>query len=327
MGALDFAGGTVVHVNAGVAALVAAIVVGKRQRLSRRRAPAAQRAVHAARRRPALVRLVRLQRRQRARRQRHRRARVHGHDARAGRHAGRLDAARLRARGKPTAVGAATAIVVGLVAVTPAAGFVGPMSAIVLGAIAAVPSYFALVWRAQDLARRLARRRRGARRRRHGRRAADRRLRAEGAQRRRRRAAVRQSRSARHPGGGRRRGHRLQRGHELRAAEADRRWSSRCARRRATRAPVSTSRSTAKRPTCTARGSRRRHSRAASTCRWARRNHPPRHKSRGAIASLTREAASAAFRSDGQQPPPDARDRLSRRASWTQTASSPVRIR
>src|SRR6187399_1535963 len=31
MGALDFAGGTVVHVNAGVAALVAALVVGKRR--------------------------------------------------------------------------------------------------------------------------------------------------------------------------------------------------------------------------------------------------------------------------------------------------------
>src|SRR4030095_4834262 len=31
MGALDFAGGTVVHVNAGVAALVAAMVIGKRQ--------------------------------------------------------------------------------------------------------------------------------------------------------------------------------------------------------------------------------------------------------------------------------------------------------
>src|SRR4029079_6466993 len=31
LGALDFAGGTVVHVNAGVAALVAAIVVGRRQ--------------------------------------------------------------------------------------------------------------------------------------------------------------------------------------------------------------------------------------------------------------------------------------------------------
>src|SRR6476620_2221217 len=50
---------------------------------------------------------------------------------------------------KTTAVGAGTAIVVGLVAVTPAAGFVGPMSAIALGAIAALPSYFAILWRAQ----------------------------------------------------------------------------------------------------------------------------------------------------------------------------------
>ena len=50
---------------------------------------------------------------------------------------------------KSTAVGAATAIVVGLVAITPAAGFIGPMSAIALGAIAAVPSYFALIWRAK----------------------------------------------------------------------------------------------------------------------------------------------------------------------------------
>jgi Amt family ammonium transporter len=51
--------------------------------------------------------------------------------------------------GKPTAVGCATAIVVGLVAVTPAAGFVGPMSAVALGGIAAIPSYFGLVWRAK----------------------------------------------------------------------------------------------------------------------------------------------------------------------------------
>src|SRR4051812_6398491 len=50
---------------------------------------------------------------------------------------------------KTTAVGAATAIVVGLVAITPAAGFVGPVSGIVLGAIAAVPSYFAIIWRAR----------------------------------------------------------------------------------------------------------------------------------------------------------------------------------
>jgi ammonium transporter, Amt family len=57
-----------------------------------------------------------------------------------------LDAIR---RQKATAVGAATAIVVGLVAVTPAAGFVSPMSAIVLGAIAAIPSYLALMIRAR----------------------------------------------------------------------------------------------------------------------------------------------------------------------------------
>jgi len=51
--------------------------------------------------------------------------------------------------GKATAVGAATAIVVGLVAVTPAAGFVSPLGAVVLGGISAVPSYFALVYRAR----------------------------------------------------------------------------------------------------------------------------------------------------------------------------------
>ncbi|HXD74533.1 MAG TPA: hypothetical protein VN628_12385, partial [Vicinamibacterales bacterium] len=41
------------------------------------------------------------------------------------------------------------AIVVGLVAITPAAGYVGPMSAIAIGAIAAVPSYFGLIVRAR----------------------------------------------------------------------------------------------------------------------------------------------------------------------------------
>jgi Amt family ammonium transporter len=50
---------------------------------------------------------------------------------------------------RATAVGAATAIVVGLVAITPAAGFIGPMSAVVLGAVAAFPSYYALLWRAR----------------------------------------------------------------------------------------------------------------------------------------------------------------------------------
>ena len=50
---------------------------------------------------------------------------------------------------KATAVGAATGIVVGLVAITPAAGLVSPLSAMALGAVAALPSYFAIVWRAR----------------------------------------------------------------------------------------------------------------------------------------------------------------------------------
>jgi Amt family ammonium transporter len=55
----------------------------------------------------------------------------------------------LRRSGRATAVGAATAIVVGLVAVTPAAGLVSPTSALALGALAAFPSYYGLLWRAR----------------------------------------------------------------------------------------------------------------------------------------------------------------------------------
>ncbi|HVE80319.1 MAG TPA: ammonium transporter [Gemmatimonadaceae bacterium] len=51
--------------------------------------------------------------------------------------------------GRATAVGAATGIVVGLVAITPAAGYVSPASAMAIGALAAVPSYFAILWRSR----------------------------------------------------------------------------------------------------------------------------------------------------------------------------------
>ncbi len=149
LGALDFAGGTVVHVNAGVAALIAAIVVGRRADY-----PSSSLLPHnvpftllgagllwfgwfgfnagsalAANGIAALAFTTTLL-------------------APAGTLVAWtfLDMAR---QGKTTAVGCATAIVVGLVAVTPAAGFIGPMSAIALGAIAAVPSYFGLVLRAR----------------------------------------------------------------------------------------------------------------------------------------------------------------------------------
>jgi len=149
MGAWDFAGGTVVHVNAGAAALVAAVVVGRRSDYGHASilphniptvllgagllwfgwfgfnagsalaaGPIAGLAFVTTMLAPAATLVVWTF----------------------------LDMMR---SGKPTAVGCATAIVVGLVAITPAAGFISPMSAIVLGGIAAVPSYLALIIRAK----------------------------------------------------------------------------------------------------------------------------------------------------------------------------------
>ena len=147
MGALDFAGGTVVHVNAATAALVAAIVVGKRQEY-----PSTSLLPHNVPFTLLGAGLLWFG--------------WFGFNAGSALSANGIAALAfvttmlapaatlvvwvfldwLRS-GRPTAVGAATAIVVGLVAVTPAAGLIGPMSAIALGAIAAVPSYLALQWR------------------------------------------------------------------------------------------------------------------------------------------------------------------------------------
>jgi ammonium transporter, Amt family len=48
---------------------------------------------------------------------------------------------------KVTAIGAATAIIVGCVLITPAGGFISPGWAMALGAIGAIPSYGIIVWR------------------------------------------------------------------------------------------------------------------------------------------------------------------------------------
>jgi Amt family ammonium transporter len=48
---------------------------------------------------------------------------------------------------KVTAIGAATAIIVGCVLITPAGGFIAPGWAIMLGALGAIPSYAIIVWR------------------------------------------------------------------------------------------------------------------------------------------------------------------------------------
>ncbi|PYO46168.1 MAG: ammonia channel protein [Gemmatimonadetes bacterium] len=149
LGALDFAGGTVVHINAAAAALVLAVVLGARKDYTRQAiipqnvpftllgtgilwfgwfgfnggsalgaSTSAALAFANTLFAPMATLVV----------------------------WSLLDLMRTR---KTTAIGAATAIVVGLVAITPAAGFVSPLSAIALGGIAAPASYFALLWRAR----------------------------------------------------------------------------------------------------------------------------------------------------------------------------------
>jgi ammonium transporter, Amt family len=53
----------------------------------------------------------------------------------------------LRRSGRVTGIGAATAIVVGCVGITPAAGYISPPWAMALGALAALPSYALILWR------------------------------------------------------------------------------------------------------------------------------------------------------------------------------------
>src|SRR6476660_6785812 len=148
-GVLDFAGGTVVHINAGISALVAALVLGARKDYSRQAilphnvpftllgagllwfgwfgfnggsALAANELAGLAFTNtflaPAATLVVWVL----------------------------LDSFRT---GHATAVGGATAIVVGLVAITPAAGFVSPLGALALGAIATFPSYFVIMLRSR----------------------------------------------------------------------------------------------------------------------------------------------------------------------------------
>jgi Amt family ammonium transporter len=51
---------------------------------------------------------------------------------------------------RPSVLGAATGGVVGLVAITPASGFVTPMAAIIIGVVAAVISYYAMLFRSKQ---------------------------------------------------------------------------------------------------------------------------------------------------------------------------------
>ena len=100
-GALDFAGGTVVHINAGIAGLVGALMLGKRIGYGKRTDGSALADHDHDRRRPALGGLVRVQRRLQPRGQRHHGAR-HDQHLRGDRRGGAVLAVhRMGRKGKP----------------------------------------------------------------------------------------------------------------------------------------------------------------------------------------------------------------------------------
>jgi Amt family ammonium transporter len=144
LGALDFAGGTVVHISSGVSALTAAIVIGKRRGYPVEAMP------------PHNLPLTVLGT-----------ALLwfgwFGFNAGSALAADGIAAVAFVAtntaaaaaalawvftewaqRGKPTALGAASGAVAGLVAITPAAGFVGPICSIVIGIGAGLLCYMAV---------------------------------------------------------------------------------------------------------------------------------------------------------------------------------------
>jgi ammonium transporter, Amt family len=149
MGALDFAGGTVVHISSGISALVASIVIGSRKKYPNNISS------------PHNVPFILLG------------AGLlwfgwFGFNAGSALAANGVATAAFVTtntsaasgmitwlllekflREKPTAVGAATGAVAGLVGITPAAGFVTPLSAIFIGSITSLVCFFAVSFKAK----------------------------------------------------------------------------------------------------------------------------------------------------------------------------------
>ena len=143
LGALDFAGGTVVHISSGVSALVCAIVIGRRRGFGHQ--PMQPHTLPMTVMGAALLWFG-----------------WFGFNAGSALEANALAASAFLAtntaaaaaalgwmftewasRGKPTVLGAASGAVAGLVAITPASGFVGPLASVVIGAVAGALCYTA----------------------------------------------------------------------------------------------------------------------------------------------------------------------------------------
>lgn len=142
MGALDFAGGTVVHINAGIAGLVGCLVIGKR--IGYKSEPMAPHSLTMTMIGASLLWVG-----------------WFGFNAGSNLEANGVAGVAFintfvataaagvawalveqLVHGKPSLLGAASGVVAGLVAVTPAAGYAAPMASILLGAIASVVCFF-----------------------------------------------------------------------------------------------------------------------------------------------------------------------------------------
>jgi len=143
MGILDFAGGTVVHINAGVAGLVAALVLGKRVGYGKE--PMAPHNLTLTIMGAAMLWVGWFG---------FNAGSELAADGRAGMAMVVTQVATAAAalgwmfaewmgKGKPSVLGIASGAVAGLVAITPASGFVGPMGALVIGVVAGVVCFWA----------------------------------------------------------------------------------------------------------------------------------------------------------------------------------------
>ena len=151
LGALDFAGGTVVHINAGVSALALALVLGPR-RGYKEKEPMEPHHIPMVVLGAALLWFG-----------------WFGFNAGSALTAGGLASSAFVATNtaaaaaaftwmllswfhrRPSLLGTATGAVVGLVAITPAAGFVPPWAGIPIGAVAAILSYYMMLFRARKM--------------------------------------------------------------------------------------------------------------------------------------------------------------------------------
>ena len=143
-GAIDFAGGTVVHINAGIAALVGALVIGKRMGFPKEPMPPHSMTLTMVGASLLWVGWFGFNAGSNLE--------ANGYAALAMTNTFVATAAAALAwilletmkRGKASMLGAVSGAVAGLVAVTPAAGFAGPMGAIVLGLVAGAGCFFAV---------------------------------------------------------------------------------------------------------------------------------------------------------------------------------------